>query len=60
MTYRDLLAALLVVAFWGFNFSVIKLGVAELDPFVLAALRFALCAFPWSLCCPDPRWPGGG
>ena len=54
MTHRDLLAALLVAALWGFNFSVIKLGVAELDPFVLAALRFALCAVPLVFVLPRP------
>ncbi len=60
MTHRGLLAALLVAALWGFNFSVIKLGVAELDPFVLAALRFALCAVPLVFALPKPpvawRW----
>lgn len=55
MKPRDLLVALLVAALWGLNFSVIKLGVAELDPFVLAALRFALCAVPLVFVLPRPQ-----
>lgn len=41
-----LLAALLVAAVWGFNFTVIKVGVAGVPPLFLAFLRFALSAFP--------------
>jgi O-acetylserine/cysteine efflux transporter len=43
---KDLFLALLVTAIWGANFSVIKLGLASVDPFILAGLRFTLCAFP--------------
>lgn len=43
---RDLGAAVLITAIWGVNFSVIKLGLQNVDPFVLAALRFALGAVP--------------
>ncbi len=39
-------AALLTTAVWGFNFVVIKVGVAEVPPLFLAALRFILSAFP--------------
>lgn len=46
MKFSDLLAAILVTAVWGVNFSVIKLGLNTLDPFVLAGLRFLLCAVP--------------
>jgi O-acetylserine/cysteine efflux transporter len=41
---RDTLLAFLVVAIWGINFVVIKLGVAEIPPFLLTTLRFALVA----------------
>jgi O-acetylserine/cysteine efflux transporter len=43
---KDLFLALLVTAIWGANFSVIKLGLASVDPFILAGLRFTLCALP--------------
>lgn len=46
MKFSDVLAAVLVTAVWGVNFSVIKLGLNTLDPFVLAGLRFLLCAVP--------------
>ncbi|TIC82148.1 EamA family transporter [Crenobacter intestini] len=41
MSIRDRLLALAVVAVWGFNFVVIKWGVAGVPPFGLGALRFA-------------------
>ncbi|UVJ45607.1 EamA family transporter [Pseudomonas sp. LS1212] len=41
-----LLLAILITAIWGFNFSVIKLGLATVDPFILAGIRFSLCALP--------------
>jgi O-acetylserine/cysteine efflux transporter len=31
---------------WGFNFSIIKLGVGEMDPLILTGLRFSFAAFP--------------
>ncbi|WP_432723868.1 EamA family transporter [Jeongeupia wiesaeckerbachi] len=46
MKMRDVLAAILVTGVWGVNFSVIKLGLNTLDPFVLAGLRFLFCAIP--------------
>lgn len=49
MPISHLLLALAVVAVWGSNFVVIKFGLAELPPFALAALRFALSALPWAL-----------
>ena len=30
----------------GVNFSLIKLGLDQIDPYLLAALRFTLCAIP--------------
>lgn len=46
MTIRDILLAILVVAIWGFNFVVIKVGVAEVPPLLLTGLRFLFAAFP--------------
>lgn len=43
---RHLLLAVAVVAVWGTNFVVIKLGLAQLPPLLFAALRFALAALP--------------
>ena len=39
-------AALVVVTVWGFNFTVVKLGLADVPPLFLLCLRFAFCAFP--------------
>jgi O-acetylserine/cysteine efflux transporter len=47
MPASHLLLALAVVFVWGTNFVVIKWGLAELPPFLLAALRFALSALPF-------------
>jgi len=46
MKSHHLLIALAVACMWGFNFSVIKLGVAEMDPLILAGLRFSFAALP--------------
>lgn len=46
MKTKDLSLAIAVAATWGLNFSFIKLGVAHVDPFVLAGLRFTFTALP--------------
>jgi len=46
MKKNDLILAVLVMIVWGLNFSVIKLGVNEIDPLLLTALRFTLATFP--------------
>ena len=46
MNQRDSLLLVLLMALWGFNFSVIKLGVNNIDPFLLTALRFTLAVLP--------------
>ena len=46
MTRQDGLLLVLLMALWGFNFSVIKLGVNNIDPFLLTALRFSLAVLP--------------
>lgn len=47
--------ALLITAIWGLNFSIIKLGLATLDPNLMAAIRFALCALPAVFFVPRPN-----
>ena len=44
MDWKDRLIALAIVAVWGFNFVVIKWGVAGVPPFLLGALRFSAAA----------------
>jgi O-acetylserine/cysteine efflux transporter len=52
---KDICLAILVMAIWGANFSVIKLGLLSVDPFILAGLRFTLCAFPAVLLVRRPK-----
>lgn len=46
MTPLDILAALLVVIIWGFNFVVIKIGLQGLPPILFTAMRFLFAALP--------------
>ncbi|MEJ6079819.1 EamA family transporter [Vibrio sp. 1-Bac 57] len=46
MKKNDLILGILVMIVWGLNFSVIKLGVSEIDPLLLTALRFTLATLP--------------
>lgn len=46
MNPSDLLLGVVVTIIWGSNFSVIELGLDQLDPFLLTALRFTFSAFP--------------
>ncbi|MFW7340656.1 EamA family transporter [Pollutimonas sp. H1-120] len=46
MPLKDWLAALIVVTAWGLNFVVIKIGLGEVPPLLLGALRFIVVAFP--------------
>lgn len=46
MRLHHMALAILVVAIWGFNFVVIKVGLKEISPILLCALRFFLAAFP--------------
>ena len=50
-------AAILIAALWGFNFVVIKVGVGEVPPLFLAALRFFFSAFPAILFVKRPAVP---
>lgn len=46
MNHFHLLAALGVVAIWGFNFVVIQIALVDVPPLLLSSLRFALVAVP--------------
>ena len=54
---RDLTLILVVVTLWGFAFVPIKWALAEVPPFMLAALRFTLAALPAVFLIPPPRMP---
>ena len=49
MSPAHILLALVVVAIWGTNFVVIKVGLEELPPFAFVFLRFLFSAFPFLL-----------
>lgn len=57
MPLKDWLAALTVITVWGVNFVVIKLGLGEIPPLLLGALRFTFVAFPAILFVPRPNLP---
>jgi O-acetylserine/cysteine efflux transporter len=57
MPVSHLALALAVVAVWGTNFVVIKWGLAELPPFLLAALRFAMSSLPFMFLIRRPATP---
>lgn len=57
MTPKDLLLALLVIVVWGVNFVVIKVGLHDMPPMLLGALRFLLAAFPAILFVKRPQVP---
>lgn len=44
MSRKDGVLALLVVVVWGLNFVVIKVGLHNMPPLMLAGLRFMLVA----------------
>nr|WP_295371216.1 EamA family transporter [uncultured Sphingosinicella sp.] len=54
---RHILLALLVVAVWGTNFTVIKVALAELPPLLFACLRFTFMLVPAVFFLPRPRVP---
>jgi O-acetylserine/cysteine efflux transporter len=54
---RDLALALLVIVVWGLNFAVIKVGVTDIPPMLLGALRYLLAAFPALLFVRPPKVP---
>ena len=54
MSPLHLAAALLIVAMWGLNFTVIRFGLDEFTPFAFATWRFLLGALP-ALFIPRPN-----
>jgi len=50
-----LIIALAIVTVWGLNFSVIKLGINEMDPLILTGLRFSFAALPMIFFIPRPK-----
>lgn len=57
MAPKDLLLALVVIVVWGMNFVVIKVGLDDIPPMLLGALRFLLAAFPAILFIKRPQLP---
>ncbi len=57
MTIKDRLLALCVVVVWGVNFVVMKMGLHDMPPFLLAGLRFLLVVLPAILVVPRPALP---
>lgn len=59
MKRQDLLLGLIVITVWGLNFIAIKLGVRDIPPLLLGALRFVVACFPAIFFLPRPpvSWP---
>jgi O-acetylserine/cysteine efflux transporter len=57
MTLADIATALAVVAIWGVNFVVIKIGLRDLPPILFTALRFLCAALPLAFFVPRPQAP---
>lgn len=59
MNTRDIAIGLLVITVWGLNFIAIKLGVHDVPPLLLGALRFFLACVPVIFFLPKPQvsWP---
>ena len=58
MKLRDFGLLFALMALWGLNFSVIKLGVNSVHPLILTALRFSFAVFPliFFIKKPDVPW----
>lgn len=58
MSNKDIALGLLVMFIWGINFAVIKLGVNDVNPLVVTAMRFTLAAIPlvFFVKKPDVQW----
>jgi len=54
MSIPHMLVALCIVAVWGLNFVVMKLGLQDLPPFLFGACRFSLVALPAIFFCKRP------
>ena len=58
MKKLDFILLVALMALWGFNFSVIKLGVLNINPLILTAMRFTFAVFPMIFLVkkPDVQW----
>jgi len=58
MRARDLVLIITVMVIWGCNFSMIKLGVKDFDPLLIAAVRFLCATFPmiFFVTKPNVKW----
>ena len=54
MQKRDILIGLVVVVVWGLNFIAIKIGLQDVPPLLLGAVRFLLACFPIIFFLPKP------
>jgi O-acetylserine/cysteine efflux transporter len=59
MSRKEKLAAAVLVTIWGLNFIAIKVGLGEMPPLLLGALRFVFVVFPAVLFLPRPNVPLG-
>jgi O-acetylserine/cysteine efflux transporter len=57
MKPRHIVLALAIVAIWGVNFAIIKLGLRQVSPLALGVMRFFLAAVPWIFFIPRPNVP---
>jgi O-acetylserine/cysteine efflux transporter len=57
LSARDLCRAGLIVVIWGSNFVVMKIGLREMGPMLLGALRFAIASLPLLLFVRRPQLP---
>lgn len=55
MNIKHTCLAILVTILWGFNFVIMKFGLAEMPQFLFSGLRFLLVAFPLVLFIPKPK-----
>lgn len=57
MALRDILLALVLATLWGSTFTAMKVGVADVPPLLMNALRFSVSAFPAILFIRRPAVP---
>ncbi len=57
MNARDAAITISVMAIWGVNFSMIRLGVSETNPLLVAAMRFVCAVVPLIFFIPRPQVP---
>ncbi|MCR3761608.1 EamA family transporter [Clostridium felsineum] len=55
MTIRDIIIAIAIIIIWGINFIVIKMGLQNMPPLLLASLRFLAATIPAIFFLPRPK-----